>query len=396
MEIKNFEFIIDGICMATILCIIDASARNIWFKAKEIAEYLEYKAPTIAINAIIDELDKISYETLKVSFKLTLGADVPKYHPQTIFINESGLYTLLMKCTKPLAKPFQRWVTNEVLPAIRKTGSYTTVKTTHEQQKLERVAHIKMHSINELKRKHEDSLRQQTLLRHHEDVRAAVADDERRREMAVVVQQNSQMLAIIQGYQKTMETKDGQVDSLLGSVNSLVKAVETKDGHVEQLLRSNETKDEQIVQLVGQNTKLFKSVETLVAQVSQLAQRNPEPYAHEQNHQLPSSLRVAIEWVPLERMVTSAMGQDRHHERRNKRTGSVSLFDAKHADPNALLKRVKKAVLRYTDECPRRSARVKRPVRLTARTMKIVDDAIPIDETILRRIIAEVVAELQK
>ena len=40
------------------------------------------------------------------------------------FVSESGLYTLIMRSNSPLAKPFQRWVTHEVLPTIRKTGAY--------------------------------------------------------------------------------------------------------------------------------------------------------------------------------------------------------------------------------------------------------------------------------
>ena len=42
-----------------------------------------------------------------------------------IFISESGLYSLIMRSNKPEAKLFQRWVTKDVLPSIRKTGQYT-------------------------------------------------------------------------------------------------------------------------------------------------------------------------------------------------------------------------------------------------------------------------------
>jgi prophage antirepressor-like protein len=43
---------------------------------------------------------------------------------QMSVINESGLYTLILRSNKPAARPFRKWVTAEVLPAIRKTGSY--------------------------------------------------------------------------------------------------------------------------------------------------------------------------------------------------------------------------------------------------------------------------------
>ena len=47
-----------------------------------------------------------------------------KYKSKTTFINESGLYSLILSSKLPQAKEFKRWVTNEVLPQIRKTGGY--------------------------------------------------------------------------------------------------------------------------------------------------------------------------------------------------------------------------------------------------------------------------------
>jgi len=45
---------------------------------------------------------------------------------EVLIVSEPGLYSLIMKSRKPIAKPFQRWVTHEVLPSIRKTGEYKT------------------------------------------------------------------------------------------------------------------------------------------------------------------------------------------------------------------------------------------------------------------------------
>lgn len=45
-----------------------------------------------------------------------------------IIINESGLYSVILRSDKPQAKPFKRWVTHEVLPSIRQTGSYSTLQ----------------------------------------------------------------------------------------------------------------------------------------------------------------------------------------------------------------------------------------------------------------------------
>lgn len=51
-------------------------------------------------------------------------------------INESGLYNVILRSDKPEAKPFRKWVTSEVLPSIRKTGSYTVPKLSKEMQAL--------------------------------------------------------------------------------------------------------------------------------------------------------------------------------------------------------------------------------------------------------------------
>ena len=65
--------------------------------------------------------------------------DVP--HPQNpakplemVFINESGLYSVILRSDKPQARPFRRWVTGEVLPCIRKTGGYSVRKPVSDVQ----------------------------------------------------------------------------------------------------------------------------------------------------------------------------------------------------------------------------------------------------------------------
>ncbi len=57
---------------------------------------------------------------------------------KTIFINESGLYSLILGSKKPEAKKFKHWVTSEVLPAIRQFGSYSlTNKLSYSMDKLD-------------------------------------------------------------------------------------------------------------------------------------------------------------------------------------------------------------------------------------------------------------------
>ena len=83
---------------------------------RDVAERLGYAKPQNAIATHIDEDD-----TLKQGITDSLGR-----RQQTIVINESGLYSLILSSKLPSAKKFKRWVTKEVLPAIRKTGMYAT------------------------------------------------------------------------------------------------------------------------------------------------------------------------------------------------------------------------------------------------------------------------------
>ncbi|MBO3755686.1 ORF6C domain-containing protein [Streptococcus suis] len=84
-----------------------------WFVGKEIAEILGYQNPSKALKDHVDEEDKLNNETLS-----SLG------QRGGWIINESGLYSLILKSKLPQAKQFKRWVTSEVLPAIRKHGAY--------------------------------------------------------------------------------------------------------------------------------------------------------------------------------------------------------------------------------------------------------------------------------
>lgn len=84
-----------------------------WFVGKDVATRLGYTNPSKALADHVDEEDKLNNESL-----LSLG------QRGGWLINESGLYSLIFSSQLPSAKKFKRWVTNEVLPAIRKTGTY--------------------------------------------------------------------------------------------------------------------------------------------------------------------------------------------------------------------------------------------------------------------------------
>ena len=84
-----------------------------WFVGKDVAEVLGYTNPSKALADHVDADDKLNNETL-----LSLG------QRGGWIINESGLYALIFGSKLETAKAFKRWVTSEVLPAIRKAGSY--------------------------------------------------------------------------------------------------------------------------------------------------------------------------------------------------------------------------------------------------------------------------------
>ena len=97
-----------------------------WFVGKDIATILGYAKPENAIANHVDGEDKTS--------TLIQGSG-SNYKSKAILINESGLYSLIMSSKLPQAKAFKRWVTSEVLPAIRKTGSYKTPKHSSDRDK---------------------------------------------------------------------------------------------------------------------------------------------------------------------------------------------------------------------------------------------------------------------
>ena len=93
-----------------------------WFKGLDIATVLGYTNSRKAIIDHVDEDDKRKFEELQGRNE-TLRLD--SNEKNTIFLNEPGLYSLMMRSKKPEAKTFKKWVCSEVLPAIRKKGTYS-------------------------------------------------------------------------------------------------------------------------------------------------------------------------------------------------------------------------------------------------------------------------------
>ena len=91
-----------------------------WFVAKDVCDILE----------IVNSRDAIS--NLDDDEKGVAKTDTPGGIQEMTIVSEAGLYTLLMRSNKEEAKPFRRWVTHDVLPSLRKTGSYVLSNTKQE------------------------------------------------------------------------------------------------------------------------------------------------------------------------------------------------------------------------------------------------------------------------
>ncbi|MGO5326089.1 phage antirepressor [Collinsella sp. LCP19S3_G10] len=92
-----------------------------YFVGKDVAEILGYERADNAVRNHVDEEDKLMHRI-----------SASGQNRNMTIINESGLYSLILKSKLPSAKKFKRWVTSEVLPAIRKHGGYLTPEKVEE------------------------------------------------------------------------------------------------------------------------------------------------------------------------------------------------------------------------------------------------------------------------
>ena len=124
------------------------------FVGKDVAQALGYKNPSNALQVHVDPEDKTTYP-IQVS-----GSN---YKTNTLFVNESGLYALILSSKLPLAKAFKRWVTSEVLPQIRQTGGYIPTKdaqgrTLSNEEIIDRADAIVGRTLRMLNEEAEDTL----------------------------------------------------------------------------------------------------------------------------------------------------------------------------------------------------------------------------------------------
>ena len=98
-----------------------------WFVGKDVAEILGYANTRDALATHVEKDDK---NTVVIH-------DGNKGNPNQVIINESGLYSLIFGSKLDTAKEFKHWVTHDVLPAIRKTGSYTMPTKSQQEINIE-------------------------------------------------------------------------------------------------------------------------------------------------------------------------------------------------------------------------------------------------------------------
>ena len=177
--VKCFSNSVLGVNLTTIL--IDMEP---WFIAKEVATLLGYDDTVRAVNRNVrpDDQKIMSYDECKSIFGKVaetientedFRGDINNTSENSIkinnngmkFINESGLYDLILESKKPEAKVFRRWVTSEVLPSIRKTGSYGLQIDKHD---------LLLLNISKAKTPEERALAISELEKYHEDEKHAL------------------------------------------------------------------------------------------------------------------------------------------------------------------------------------------------------------------------------
>jgi len=103
----------EGHDIKTVMC-----KEQVWFRANDVASILGYSNERQAIRINVDEEDRSKLEDLMG----LSDSRVDRRELIATYVNESGLYSLILRSQKTEAKVFKRWVTSEVLPSIRRAG----------------------------------------------------------------------------------------------------------------------------------------------------------------------------------------------------------------------------------------------------------------------------------
>ena len=240
-----------------------------WFIAKEVATLLGYENTKQAILTNVDELDQKMLsrgecetlfglnttvdETLESIDDLKGLSDRPLENSTTIsnrgmkFINESGLYTLIARSNKPEARKFQRWVTSEVLPSIRKTGGYGLPQIDKKQLLQLTIINSKPKSVEqlaaiaELEQLHTDEKKTLEVERDKAIKTKAYINDKRTASLMGKVSGQSRKITKLEGELDTAnDNLLAQADKIINLQNTLDRTIANMytNKRVRELLRS--------------------------------------------------------------------------------------------------------------------------------------------------------------
>ena len=131
---------------------------EIWFKAVVVATILKYTNQRKAIRDHVDPEDKIKLSELMSKSKRNESFCLKGNEGNSLYLSESGLYSLVLRSKLESAKEFKRWVTSEVLPSIRKTGRYDHKYSNMLTFKIENETDIHVKVISFIKKRYPHSL----------------------------------------------------------------------------------------------------------------------------------------------------------------------------------------------------------------------------------------------
>ena len=285
--VKCFSNSVLGVNLTTIL--IDMEP---WFIAKEVATLLGYENTSRSVNDHVDELDQkmLSHSECKELFgnaidsktienigdsrgteMVPLGSSTYVNPRGMKFINESGLYTLIARSNKPEARKFQRWVTSEVLPSIRKTGSYGLQITKEDRLKLNVLnatdPDVRFKALSELEQYHTEQ--KKALEDKNEQLEAdnEILTQERDKAIATKAQISTNREAVAVGRVGGLVTANNRLkDELYGNRNRrTIKAVaianhlKDKDFSYHKLIKYCKEHDLEIVKVPDTNWNVVNS-----------------------------------------------------------------------------------------------------------------------------------------